>query len=374
MSKKPEVLFLLHLPPPVHGSSIVGMNIRDSKMINGHYEGRYLNLLASRSVAETGRLTIRKMLGFVSIFFKVAGTLIKSRPRLCYLAVSSTGAAMFKDLLLVMLLRLFRVRIVFHMHNKGVETYRKKPIHAFAYKLLFRKVTVILLSDLLYKDIHHFVSRDKIFICPNGIADPVPPGILPEQKKSLDERPFNILFLSNLIESKGPYVLLEAMAILKSRGIRFAGHFIGGEGDVSATEFRQRITHLGLDASVTYHGKKYGEEKHVAFMDADIFAFPTYYPDECFPLVVLEAMSYALPVVSTFEGGVPDIVDDGTTGFIVPQQDVIQLADRLGQLAANELLRKSMGQAARSKYERLYTLPVFESTLVSILDKVMEKD
>ena len=72
-------------------------------------------------------------------------------------------------------------------------------------------------------------------------------------------------------------------------------------------------------------GRKYEKEKEETFAKADIFAFPTYYNNECFPLVLLEAMQHSLPVVSTFEGGIPDIVDEGEAGFLVAQKNAEKL-------------------------------------------------
>ena len=72
---------------------------------------------------------------------------------------------------------------------------------------------------------------------------------------------------------------------------------------------------------VLYLGKKYGEEKNEEYDNADVFVFPTYYYNECFPLVLLEAMEHAVPCISTREGGVSAIIDDGVNGFICKQKD-----------------------------------------------------
>jgi glycosyltransferase involved in cell wall biosynthesis len=123
-----------------------------------------------------------------------------------------------------------------------------------------------------------------------------------------------------------------------------------------------------LSGQVHYVGKKYGTDKEAIFSKADIFAFPTYY--ETFGLVNLEAMQFCLPIVSTFEGGIPDVVNDGKTGFLVPQKDAKALADKLERLIKNPALRKQMGKAGREKYEKEFTLNAFEKRLKEILTKI----
>jgi glycosyltransferase involved in cell wall biosynthesis len=104
---------------------------------------------------------------------------------------------------------------------------------------------------------------------------------------------------------------------------------------------------IGPAGFVEITGPRYGEEKYGELRKADLFVFPTY--NDAFPLVTLEAMQFALPVISTNEGGVPDIVNDGETGFLVERQNVEQLAEKIALLLQNKELRQMMGQKG---YER----------------------
>lgn len=95
--------------------------------------------------------------------------------------------------------------------------------------------------------------------------------------------------------------------------------------------------------------------------------FSTFYHNECFPLVLLEAMEHGLPCISTTEGGIPGIVDDGKTGFLVPKHDVAVLADKILLLLNDSGLRSNMGKVGREKFEKEFTLEVFEKRMVEIL-------
>src|SRR5690606_299334 len=124
MNKKPKILFLLHLPPPIHGSSIVGLNIKNDVVINKSFECSYLNLLASKHVTETGKINFGKIFGFIITLIKVFKILIFNRPKLCYLALTVSGAALYKDLILITLLKIFSVKRLYHLHNKSVKLHK----------------------------------------------------------------------------------------------------------------------------------------------------------------------------------------------------------------------------------------------------------
>jgi len=366
---KPKVLFILHMPPPVHGSSIVGKMIFESRLINESFKCWYINLLVSRTLNETGKATSLKVFRFILIWSIFLFKVVARRPKLVYLALTVSGTAFFKDFFLVTVLRLLRIKRVYHLHNKGVSAFQTKKRYRSLYSFVFKDADVILLSKHLYQDIASFVPVTKIHICPNGITDE---GSTEPKNFHEGDDVVNILFLSNLIDTKGVTVLLEACSLLNKRGLTFNCVFVGAEGDIDTFQFNEKVRSLELTDNVSYVGRKYDAEKRKYFIDADIFVFPTFYSNECFPLVLLEAMSYSLPVISTFEGGIPDIVEDSITGFLVPQRDIQSLADKIETLICNPQMRTEMGEAGRKKYESDFTQMKFEYHLQKVIDDVLK--
>jgi len=360
---KVKCLFILHLPPPVHGSSVVGQQIRDSRIIHRDWNAHFINLNTSPSADAIGKVGIQKLWTYLCILARTFVALIFYRPVLAYIAMTVKGGGFFKDLGVITLVKLFRVPIVYHLHNKGVATCQDRWPYRWLYPWVFRKSRVILLSKYLYPDISRFVAETAVDYCPNGIADQA--GDF-ERSFAADKIP-TILFLSNLIESKGVFVLLEACAMLKKRGIAFRADFIGGEADVTRDGFYNRFKELEIGHEVAYLGKQYGKDKEAAFARADIFCLPTHYHNECLPLVLLEAMQWQLPVISTPEGGIPDVVLDGETGFLVPQRNTKALAEKLEMLIKDPSLRQRMGTAGRKHYEEHFTDKRFEERMREVL-------
>ncbi|MDO1513695.1 glycosyltransferase [Maribacter confluentis] len=362
-----KILFILHVPPPVHGSSIVGKFIKENKRINSEFATSYVNLGTSNSIDEIGKGGFRKILLYTKILISILKQLIFNRPDLVYLAITAKGIAFYKDFIVVFLIKLFRVNLVLHFHNKGVSNYQHKFIDHLLYKLTFKNTSVILLSEHLYYDVKKYVEPENVYYCPNGI-----PNMKVFHHTPKDEQNFEVihlLFLSNLIKSKGVFTVLEACKLLKAKGLKFDCTFIGGEGDIDKSNFNKELIRLGIEDIVKYEGKKYGEEKEQAFSKADIFVFPTFYHNECFPLVLLEAMQYSLPIISTFEGGIPSIVLDNENGYLVNKNDINSLIVNLSKLILNSTIRLEFGKKGRELYEEKYTLKIFEDNLTEILKK-----
>ncbi len=363
-----RVLFILHLPPPVHGSSMVGKYIKDSKLINQVVETNYINLGTSKTIDEIGKNPLGKIRAYVHIVFKTLKSLLFFKPDIVYLAITAKGIGFYKDSLIALLVKLFGVKLVLHFHNKGVVVAQDKFVDNLLYKRVFKNTKVILLSKYLYYDVQKYVSEQNVYFCANGI-----PLICNESsfKDTKNEIP-SLLFLSNLIESKGVFILLDALKILQEKGILFTCNFVGGEGDVSSLDFNTKVSELKLEKKVFYLGKKYNQEKVTIFKESDIFVHPTF--SDCFPLVLLEASQFGLPMVAAIEGAIPEIVENGKNGFLVKRQDVVGLAAKLEQLILNPALRIKMGQAAKEKYNREYTLEFFERKMLDILTLIQKSN
>lgn len=129
-------------------------------------------------------------------------------------------------------------------------------------------------------------------------------------------------------------------------------------------------THESLDAPyVQYYGPKYGADKEQFWERSDIFVFPTF--NEAFGLVAVEAMQHSLPVIATDEGGIPDIIEDGITGYVCPKQNALALAKKLELLLLHSELAKSMGKEGYARYQKMFTLEQFDRTMLDCLKKSM---
>lgn len=361
-----KILFILHLPPPVHGSSMVGQYIKKSKILNANFKTTFINLSTSKTIDEIGSKPLIKISRYFKVLLQVILSLIKDKPEIVYLAINAKGIGFYKDFPIALLAKLFGKKLVLHYHNKGVKLKQHKFFDNVLYRILFKSTKVILLSEQLYNDVSKYVEKENVFFCPNGIPVVNFKEEILSNKNSIPK----ILFLSNLIESKGVFILLSALKILNDKKVKFQCDFVGGESDISVNQLYQRIDNLNLQKCVSYLGKKYNDDKHEIFNSADIFVFPTFYFYETFGLVNIEAMMFGLPVISTSEGGIPDVVQDGETGFIIDKQNPGQLAEKIQWLIENPLEARSMGKKGRERFLANYTLDIFEKRLIHIINQI----
>ena len=378
----PCILFIAPLPPPVHGSAMVSQYIKESKLVQGEFDCDFVNLSTSRRMDEIGKGGIKKLLRFVGAYFAVFFKLLCHRYDFCYLAITCHGMGFLKDAPFVLLCKLFGRKVVIHQHNKGMSGYVDKQPYKWLLPIVYRNTKVILLSWYLYPDIEKVVSREQVLICPNGIpclnedGDVTPSASLVPLKEeqcstlSTNEDTPRLLFLSNLIPSKGVYVLLDACKMLLERGLQFVCDFVGGETkEINRNTFEEAVHERGIEGMVCYHGSKYGEEKEVYWRNADIFVQPTF--EDCFPLTIVEAMQHGKSVISTNEGAVPDLVKNEENGFVCLRQDAVSLADAIERLLLDRTLRKQMGERGYQRYREEYTLEAFEQKFVATMHKCM---
>ena len=363
---KPTVLFILHMPPPIHGASMMGKYIHDSKVVNETFDCHYINLTTAKNLEDIGKAGIRKLFKFFQLLVRICKEVKRLKPQLVYVTPNACGGAFYKDFIVVQLLKIMGCNVVAHYHNKGVVTRQECKPDKWLYKRFFKGIRVILLAEPLYADIQRFVKREQVMFCTNGI---------PESHSTIkvvreDNIP-HILFLSNLLIDKGVLTLLDACKQLKEQGYVFQCDFVGGEtADIDTERFKQECVQRGIADCVTYHGRKYGDEKLFFFKKANLFVLPTF--NECFPLVLLEAMEQGLPCISSAIGGTPEIVDEGKTGFLVPCREVMPLAERISILLTDESLRKRLGEAGRIKFEKEYTLQRFAEKIKQCLELCLQ--
>ena len=202
---------------------MVGKYTKDSKIVNSTFDTRYINLSTSKSIDTIGKKPLLKIGRYLKILILLVKNLFVFNPSIVYMTITAKGVGFYKDFPLVIFTKLFRKTLVLHYHNKGVSLNQNKIIDNLLYKILFKNTKVILLSERLCYDVKKYVKKNNLFYCPNGIPFNDISSITLEHKVP------QILFLSNLIESKGVFVLLDALKILKKRGVCFFCNLVGGD-------------------------------------------------------------------------------------------------------------------------------------------------
>lgn len=364
---KSSILFIMHMPPPIHGAAMMGRYIHDSCVINETFNCHYINLATAKDLTDIGKIRLQKFTQFYQLLNKIRKEVKRIRPELVYVTPNAKGGAFYKDFIVIQMLKSMGCKVVVHYHNKGVSLRQDKLIDNLLYRTFFKKLKVILLAEALYADVKKYVLRKDVFICPNGIPESLTAEISAVRHNATPK----LLYLSNLLINKGVFTLLDTCKILKDKGYKFTCDFVGGEtAEINAERFNQEVAIRGLNTCVCYKGRKYGIEKEEILKNSDLFILPTY--NECFPLVLLEAMQHGLPCISTNEGGISDIIIPNETGYIVPKKSAHELANKIEILLKDTSLRLEMGNKGLERYKQLFTLDAFEQRITSILKEIIQ--
>ncbi len=325
----------------------------------------HLDTSDHREVGNVGRLDARNIWLALRHWRTMAGLVRANPPRLVYLPIAQGTLGFLRDSLLFSVARGQRIPVIVHLHGASFGQFYSRTgilMRGLIRSCMGQAVCAIVLGDSLRGVFSGLVEAEKVAVLPNGV--PMPAQFLESSERKESE---NVLFLSNLSASKGYLDVIEAAAIVIRRRARASFH-IAGEWP-SRSEQRAAVATVesrGLADNVIFHGAVSGLRKWELYSQCNVFVFPPRHL-EGQPVVILEAMSHGLPVVSTPQGGIIDVVIPGQTGLLVPPQDPRALAIAINSLLEDGSLRARMGRSGRELYAAKFTAEAFQRNLADIM-------
>jgi glycosyltransferase involved in cell wall biosynthesis len=325
-----KILVLAQTPPPVHGQSLMVRAMLDGLPPLG-IEVRHVPIVLSRTHEEIGRWQPRKVLGALRAGF--AARRIGRAERfdaLYYVPAPGKRGTLWRDLIILGLARPAAPRLVLHWHAPGLGEWATAEATAWerrrAHRALGAADLSIVLSPNLEADAAVFNPR-RTRVVSNGVPDPGEPA--PHSAAS----PIDVLFVGLGSRTKGLIDTAEAVALLQKRRpnefrLTFAGSFANrldeAKFDHWAGSSHGSIRRVGFADDV---------QKHALLSKADIFCFPTYYPQEGQPLALVEAMAHDVRIVATRWRSIPEMLPVKNVWFVEPAKPV-ELAAAIEAAAA----------------------------------------
>ena len=352
-NQKVKLLIVGQTPPP-----FVGQMLTIESLVKANY--RYLDIYHTRMnysqrADQIGKVSLRKVLHLARVIIDSSYKILRYRIDVIYYPPGNNRVPALRDIATLMVLRRFRRKLILSFHASGLCEYVSswRGIGAWLFRKAFFFPDAAIQKSSLNPPDGEFLKAQAIYTVPNGLAD--------EYGRFQNLKPVNpvpvILFVGLMREEKGVDVLIEAARLLRDRGLRFRLEFVG---EFMSDDYRRKVLREIEDQQLSDHvycfGRKVADEKWGHLRRADIFCFPSYYPAESFGNVLVEAMMFELPVVSTRWRGIPDIVEDGVTGFLTPVKDAVEVADRIARLLQDEQLRTSMGRKGRGRFLESFTV------------------
>jgi colanic acid/amylovoran biosynthesis glycosyltransferase len=192
------------------------------------------------------------------------------------------------------------------------------------------------------------------------------------ERSKEDREPIQLLSVARFVEKKGLEYAIRAVASLaKSYDVTYR---IAGDGE-RRDRLESLIDELGVSDTVHILGWQSQSEVANLMRDSHIFVLPSVTAEggdkEGTPTVLLEAQSRGLPVVSTLHAGIPEIVENGVSGILVPERDSDELYAALERLASNPGMWAEMGRAGREKVSETHSIEAASGRLVDLYESLI---
>ena len=347
---RPKVVFLGALPPPYMGPTLATEVILGSRL-RERFELIHLDTSDHRDIDTLGALDFMNIYLALKAYVDLIGLLVRHWPDIVYIPISQTTVGYLKDSGFVLISKLFGRKVICHLRggNFGNWFASASPLTRWYVRKVHGMVDgQIVLGQNLKRIFAGILPESKLHVVPNG--KDIAYGDKPPRGQRV-----RLLYLANMIPTKGAMDVLQAVEQVTRRCPDVEFVFCGGWSDpgfrTSIEAFLEAHPHL----PIRWLGKLHGTAKSDVINSSDIFLFPTYYPPEGHPWVVVEAMAAGLPIISTDQGAIVESVIDGRNGFIVAKQNPAELAEKTIRLIEDTQLRERMGTESRRLYEEAFT-------------------
>lgn len=271
------------------------------------------------------------------------------KPNMVHFNPSFDHKSLKRELIMIILCKLFGFSSLVQFHGGNLARLMKKDRLPFYIQLILKWSThCAVLTEIQKQPLLNFVSENKITVLPNMVDTS---QFIVKNKKTN----FIVLFMSRIDIAKGVYDVIEAIPeVLKN--YPQARFIFAGEGPDKARLELLCCTN-GLIKQVKFLGYIDDEQKVNFLAQGDIFLFSSHL-NEGIPYSLLEAMAAGLPVIATSVGAIPEIIQDGKQGILVPPEQPAKLAEAISKLLKSKRRRGMMKKENRFIVETKYDIKI----------------
>lgn len=345
--RRPRVLFMAPMPPPVGGVAEISRGLFESSLAN-RFDLRAVDFTKRReNRIRTFTVEAGDFVWGIRFWLRLLRELFRFRPEILYLA-SSFDYSFLRNVILMGTGKLAGAKVVchFHGHRSGGLFETPGPFLRGLLRVGTRSFDRILyLSPGIEHEMEEVLRSGKGIVLRNfidvsafrpsrGITSPIP----------------RVVFIGRITVRKGIFVLIEAAAKLRQEGVDFALDLVGlSETTEEEAAVARAVAEAGLTGRTVFHGIREGAEKSKILEAAALLVLPSW--ADIYPVVVLEGYASGLPVVAASVAAVPEMVRDGVNGFLCEPRNVESLARAMRSILADPGLRADMGAANRRMAE-----------------------
>lgn len=361
-----KVIFFSGAKPPQTGGELYNFKLSEYLDKQG-WQQDYVSLHEKKHFLRLSKIPffgdIIASLIFAIILFKYRGILVEDHYFSKYLFLTNIVQRLFFKSKIIVVVHLF------YSYDSSDKFLLRRFINRTIEKIRLSFADLIIASSEYSKSeiVSVGINPDSVHVLSPGL-DREKFSILASSGKldSEDSKASKkILCVGNYVSRKGIIYLIEAFSQIQRRD--FSLHLVGNRKNNSSyyNQLNNAVKKLKLTECVVFHDGSDQENIKQLYASADIFVLPSF--KETFGIVFLEAMHYGLPIITTNVSAMPELIESGKNGFLVPPGDSQALANAISTLIENPDLIKKMGETGRKKVATSYYWEQTGFKFVSIL-------
>ena len=276
-----------------------------------------------------------------------------------------------RDLLTVLSVIPSGSRLIAWVHRATLHELFLHRIWTWSARRLAKRVDAfVFLSRSISARVAPFIPGNKRIIIPNTLGAGFTTALPDAPPFSTTDSGIRLLFLSNMMPEKGYHDVLDAVRILRDRGMKIMADFAGGWIQQSdQAEFTAWVQAHGLDDRIVHHGwLQRAEAISDRFSAAHIFVLPTYHPTEAQPLSIIEALATGCATITTTQGGISDMLEGCQAAWFVDPKSPAQIADAVTEIGQQDL--STLRKLAHEHYKRNFSPDAVTLSWLGLLGRI----
>ena len=328
---------------------------------NGEFEFRVLN------DEYPGFGKINKILFNIKLLFLLFKNLRKEKVSIVQIHCNSVSFSFLYKFFQACICKFFSKKIITRFGSANLFNFLSNSnfIWQLIFRYFFRINHLIIAQSEMAKEFYSgYTNRDEIYILPNFVPNKYLPRKI-SRRRSINGK-INVLFIGSqnkkVAKSKGAYSTLKFIS--SNTFLLRDFNFICIPSSNDLITFSESIN---LKGKIVFLPKLSISQLHRLYTNIDILLFAT--ENDAMPNTIIELLAHEVPIITTKVGSIPDIIDNGNTGFIIDTKDYKETSDILVLLKSSSL-RKEIGKNAKMKFESTYSENIFSSKLAKIYNSI----
>ena len=354
-----KVLIIGPFPNPISGVSLANKVVKEVLDHSSEFQTDFINTSYPIFEDAVGSFSFKKLLFFLNININIIKIF---KNDIVYITPGQTFFGITKYAFFILLSSILKKELIIHVHGNylGTQYQELKGLKKKFFYLLISKFTKgIVLSVSLKQNLTPFLKEKDIHVLFNFAQN-----YLVENETEVDTSILKIAYLSNLMEEKGIFQLLDSLKDLENKQIHYEAK-IAGNIDVNLKDIiLEKILKL---KHTTYVGVVYNNEKRTLLNWSNIFVLPTFYKMEGQPISILEALATNNVIISTKHAGITDIVEENKNGYLVEKKKSQSITNKFIYLDENKSKILDISKYNKKYFTKNFTIEIFSKEIIKII-------